>query len=439
MRSRHPRRLHRSAALVLLAFAGCAYGVVSGGRVNLRRAEQIYSDVQELRELNFNTEVPLMLMDRSQANLVLEREVTRHHDEADLQRSAEVGEVTGLYAAGTNLKTQTMRMLSSQVVGFYDPEDREMILVESKSPSGLWSEITGFFSHQDSTNEMLVAHELTHALQDQYFGVHAALDRITGNDDRRLALKAVAEGDAMLVGYGYIAGRVDAETIGTLRNNLEGMPKLFDLQSPDTPAALRDALIFQYTDGTRFVGEAYQRGGWNAVNALYRNPPLSTRQVLDPALYFGHPSPPLTITVAGWEPALQGWHEVAQNTYGELLLRVILTRGPGGQAQAGLARGWRGDRMAVLQNSGAFTVIWIVALSDDASAAAFASAYGGILEGIAIDGAPMPHHVDRRGASVLAILGPGAAQSAELAPAIWRASVIGAAAPASERPASRRS
>ncbi len=128
------------------------------------------------------------------------------------------------------------------------------------------------------------------------------------------------------------------------------MPKLFDLQSPDTPAALRDALIFQYTDGTRFVGEAYQRGGWNAVNALYRNPPLSTRQILDPALYFVHPSPPLTITVGGWAPALQGWHEIAENTYGELLLRVILTRGPGGQATAGLARGWRGDRMAVLQN-----------------------------------------------------------------------------------------
>ena len=50
------------------------------------------------------------------------------------------------------------------------------------------------------------------------------------------------------------------------------MPKMFDLQSPDTPAALRDSLIFQYTDGTRFVGEVYLHGGWNAVNALYREP-----------------------------------------------------------------------------------------------------------------------------------------------------------------------
>ncbi|HVA83661.1 MAG TPA: hypothetical protein VNF28_02060 [Candidatus Binataceae bacterium] len=410
--------------------------MVSGGRVNLHRAEQIYTDVQELRQLYFNTEVAMVLMDQAHANLVLEREVTQHHDEADLQRPAEVGMLTGLYAPGTNLKTQTMRVLSSQVVGFYDPQSQEMILVNGKSPRSLWSEITEFFTHQKPTSEMLVAHELTHALQDQYFGVHAALDRIVGDDDRRLALKAVTEGDAMLVSYGYISGRIDADTIGTLQTNLENMPKMFDLESPGTPAALRDALIFEYTDGTRFVGEAYRRGGWNAVNALYRNPPLSTRQILEPAFYFVHPSPPLRIAVGGWAPALEGWHEVAENTYGELLLRVILTRGPGGQTSAGLARGWRGDRMAVLQKDAALTVIWIVALSDDASAAAFASAYAGILDRIVTNGAAAPHHVELRGAAVLAIIGPGAAQSAELAPAIWRASVIGAAAPASAPPAS---
>ncbi len=408
--------------------------MVSGGQVNLRRAEQIYSDVQELRQLNFQTDVPLLLMDQGQANLVLEREVERHHDEAELQRAAIVGELTGLYDQGTDLKAQTMRVLSRQVVGFYDPQDREMILVKGKSQPSLWSEIKGFFTHKDSTREMLVAHELTHALQDQYFGVHAALDRITDNDDRRLALKSVAEGDATLVGYGYTTGLIDADTIHTLLTHLEKMPTLFDVQSPGTPAALRDSLIFQYTDGTRFVGEAYLRGGWKAVNALYRNPPLSTREILEPALYFSHSSP-LAITVGGWTRALMGWREVAEDTYGELLLRVILTRSPGDQAGAALARAWRGDRMTVLQNGGATTIIWIVVLSDYTSAAAFTQAYEGILDRTA----PAAHHVERRGAAVLAIIGPGAMQSAELAPAVWRASVIGAAASMPAAPAPPRS
>jgi hypothetical protein len=414
--------------LVLLAFAGCSYAVVSGGQVNLRQAERIYSDVQELRQLNFKTDVPLVLMDQNQANLVMEREVARHHDAAEFRRADEAGVLTGLYVPGIDLNAQTMRAPSSRVVAFYDPQDREMILVKGKSKASLWSELTGFFTHKDSTGEMLVAHELTHALQDQYFGVHAAVDRITNNDDRRLALKSVVEGDATLVGYGAISGLIDAETVATLLTHLQDMPRLFDVESPGTPEALRDALIFQYTDGTRFVGEVYQRGGWRAVNALYSNPPRSTREIINPALYFSH-STPLTITLGGWTPALKRWHEVAENTYGELLLRVILTRGSGGQAEAGLARGWRGDRMVVLQSGGATTVIWIVALSDDTSAAAFAQAYEGILEQIAASGAPAAHHVERRGSAVLAIIGPGARQSAELAPAVWRASRIGAAAP----------
>jgi hypothetical protein len=82
MRSRRPLRLHQGAALLALTFAGCAYAVVSGGQVNLRRAGQIYSDVQELRQLNFKTDVPLVLMDQGQANFVMESEFAGHHDEA---------------------------------------------------------------------------------------------------------------------------------------------------------------------------------------------------------------------------------------------------------------------------------------------------------------------------------------------------------------------
>lgn len=422
-------RFHRTAALLLLTFAGCAYTVVSGGRINLRRAEQIYSEVQELRQLNFKIEVPLVLMDQSQADRVMEREVARRHDAVELQHEAAIGALTGLYAPGTDLKAQTMQVLSSQVAGFYDPQDREMIVVKGKSGRGLWSRLTGFFTRSDPAGDMLLAHELTHALQGQYFDIHDALDKIVDNDDRYLALKSVAEGDATLVGYAYIHGYLDEDTIGTLLTHLEDMPELFDVQSPNTPAALRDSLIFQYTDGTRFVGQAYKLGGWNAVNALYRNPPRSTREVINPALYFDHPSPPLAITVAGWAPVLKGWYEIAENTYGELLLRVILSRNPSAQAQVPLAREWRGDRMAVLQQGGALTVVWIVALSSDTSAASFARVYEGILERLASITAAS-HYVERRGAAVLAIIGPGAVQSAELAPAVWRASVIRARAKA---------
>ena len=91
MRSPCPPRLHVTAALALLTFAGCTYAVVSGGQINLQHAERIYTDVQEVRQLNFKAEVPLVLMDQEQANRVLEREVARRYGEVELQRATEVG------------------------------------------------------------------------------------------------------------------------------------------------------------------------------------------------------------------------------------------------------------------------------------------------------------------------------------------------------------
>lgn len=429
MLRRHPPRLHRSAALVLLALSGCAYIAGSGGPLNLQKGDRIYSNVQELRQLNFDNAVPIMLMDPDQAHLLLEREVRHRYEHAELGRAAEVGAMTGLYATGTDLRASMMRVLSRRTTGFYDPQDREMIVIKRKS--GRWSRIAALFTGGDSTDDTQVAYELTHALQDQNFGVHQALARITDNSDRALALRSVVEGDAALVGYCYSSGRIDADSVRSLLGHIDDIPGLFGGQSPDTPAALHDSLIFQYTDGTRFAAETYQRGGWNAVNALYRDPPLSTREILEPALYFGHLSRPLGISVRGWAPALKGWSKVAENTYGELLLRVILTRNAGGTASAGPARGWRGDRMVVLEKNGAVTVIWIVAMNDDRNAADFARTYDGILGRLTGGGPPTAHYVERRGTAVLTIIGPGAAQATTLAPALWHASVIGvAAAPA---------
>jgi len=177
--------LRLGAAMALLALAGCTNAVVSGGRVNIQSAEAIYTDVQELRQLHFKADVPLVLMDRERAGFVMQREFESHHGPDELQRAAAVGELTGLYASPANLEQRTMREPDSRMVAFYDPQDREMILVKGKSETGLWPKIAGVFRRRDSTSEMVIAHELTHALQDQYFGAHTAIDRITDDDDRR--------------------------------------------------------------------------------------------------------------------------------------------------------------------------------------------------------------------------------------------------------------
>ncbi|HLK85941.1 MAG TPA: hypothetical protein VKT27_05485 [Candidatus Binataceae bacterium] len=420
MRLRLTGRLLLTAAIAAIALDGCAYGLVSGRQVDLQRAGRINSDVQELREHYFKTEVPIVVMDRAQAQLAMTRVVTGRRDSLAFKRAETVGVLTGLYPPGTDLQSQTIETLSGQALGFYDPENRRLVLLGPQPRPSLWSRIKAFFGGHDTRQEAVVARELTHALQDQYFDYSNALNRISDNEDRLLAFRAVVEGDAMLVAYGYTAGIIDGETVRELLANVDAL-KPFAFEAAAAPEALRDSLAFEYREGTRFVCETYLRGGWSAVNMLYRNPPRSTREVLEPALYFSHAAPPVTIVPAGWQQVLAGWREVGEDTYGELLLRAILARNGSAQA-AELARAWRGDRIAALQGAGQTTVVWIVVTSDAASATALAGAY----EPILARNAPAPHHVEHRGAAVLALIGPGALEWRALAPSIWRASAIGA-------------
>jgi hypothetical protein len=136
-----------------------------------------------------------------------------------------------------------------------------------------------------------------------------------------------------------------------------------------------------------------------------------------------HPAQSPPIKLAGWARVLRGWSEVAEDTYGEVLIRTILAARLDRSTAGELAHAWRNDRMAVLQNSGATSVIWVIVMNNQVQAASFARNYEGILRLTA----PAEHHLEWRGSAVLAIIGPAAVQSAELAPAIWRETRIGAA------------
>jgi hypothetical protein len=270
---------------------------------------------------------------------------------------------------------------------------------------------------------MVLAHELTHALQDQHFGVRKMLKAVKDNDDRSLALKAVLEGDATIAGVAYIAGHIDQPMVALVVAGLAKLPETVARQSPSAPLGIREPLFFQYTDGSRFVGEAWRRGGWAAVNALYRNPPQSTQQIMQPDLYFDHPSPPAQIDIRGYAGLMPGWKKVDDDTYGELLLRVILQRNlpPHAPALKALPR-WAGDRIITLKNGDALTLVWTIVFRDAGSAAQFADSYGRILGGLR--GEHNPWRIDVKSRALLVVIGPGAENFDRLAPAIWEASTI---------------
>jgi hypothetical protein len=409
------------AALVLLR--GCAYSLVNGNRVNSPQAAKIEAGIQNLRQLRFKQPVPLVVKTPDEAESMMEADMMRDYTDNQLKADAVAGALAGLFPAGLDLKAASLKLLKSQVAGFYDPHGKEMVLVKGGADLGVWNSAAQFMIQRDVVGEMLLAHELTHALQDQNFDLESSLDKVKNDDDRGLALKCVAEGDATISGFAYAMGRMDDSMADVLVNNLKQLPQALAADAPNTPEGLSAPLLFQYSDGVRFVGEAYRRGGWSAVDALYRNPPQSSHQILHPSLYFDSNAPSPRIELAGYDGIMSGWKKADDDTYGELLLRVILERNLGKQSnELGIASRWIADRMIILQEGRGVNVIWMLAFSDAQTASHFAVVYETLLDRLLGDSTP--HRIDARSNVVLVVIGAGADYFETLAPAIWNASAI---------------
>ena len=354
------------AVIALVLVWGCGYSLVNGGRVNSQQTGKIETGIQNVRQLRFKQPVPLVVKSRDDAEAMMEADLMRDYTDNQLKVDAVAGALTGLFPPGIDLKSASLKLLKSQVAGFYDPHGKEMVLVEDGADLGIWNSATQFMIQRDIVGEMLLAHELTHALQDQNFDLESRLDKVKDDDDRALALKAVAEGDATLGGFAYALGRMDDSAADALANHLKSLPQALAAEAPGTPEGLSAPLLFQYSEGVSFVAEAYRRGGWRAVDALYRNPPQSSHQILHPALYFDNATPQPRIELAGYDRIMSGWKKADDDTYGELLLRVILERNLGKQSnEIGLASRWTADRMIILQESRDVNVIWMLAFSDE--------------------------------------------------------------------------
>ena len=426
---RPQRAAYRAAILAgfALAAAGCAYALVNGGKVNDSKADQVEEGIQQLRQLKFKAPVPLVLETQDEAEAQMERELEREYTDDQIAADGAAGALVGLYPAGIDLKQQQLKLLRSQVIGFYDPHEHEMVLVEGAADIGFFDRAAEFMVQRDLVGEMILAHELTHALQDQNFDLGNRLEALKDDDDRGLALQAVAEGDATVAGMAYVAGSMNDAALDTITVQLDKLPKIFASETPGTPRGLGAPLLFQYSAGVRFVAEAYRRGGWTAVDALYAKPPESTHEIIHPEDYFDHPEPPLKISIGGYQPVMAAWKKVDETTYGELLLRVILERDidrhpAEDPARIKLARRWTGDRFVVLQDERAISVIGIIAFTDSGAAAQFAIAYASLLDRLLGSTA---HEIDYRDNAVLIVIGEAAHYMGVLGPSVWRASTIG--------------
>ena len=190
---------------------------------------------------------------------------------------------------------------------------------------------------------MVLAHELTHVLEDQAFEFD--LDVLAAGGDRALALSALIEGTASALMYRYVE-----EPLRAPRSCSPALAASAFQGTGDLPPFLTAQLVFPYTAGEAFVARLLRvgGGGWRLVDAAMRfRPPESTEQILHPAKYL-RLEEPRRVSLRGPVRALgEGWRPLTRSTFGEWQTQKLLARA-GGTGSARAAAGWGGDSYALL-------------------------------------------------------------------------------------------
>ncbi|MBP1689465.1 MAG: hypothetical protein H6Q34_38 [Deltaproteobacteria bacterium] len=423
-------------AIAFALLAGCGgYRLVRDGAVQAGAADKIKSKLVAIRGLGFRSPVPVVAVNAAEARGMLEREISHEFEPGELATIGRVYVALGLLPAGTDLEHAFLELYGSQLAGFYDPITRQMVLVNEALRTGFLTRVVETVIRRDLAGEMVLAHELTHALQDQHFGLDTGHADV-GEDDAQLAVRAVYEGDATLAGFATVLGKLRPGTAASLARKLERVQEQMARDYPDIPALIRETIVFQYVAGVNFVSWAYKNAGWEGVNALLARPPRSTEQILHPEKYFVHMENPVRVQLGALAPYLRGeWQLAEEATLGEFTIRLLAERYFDRARATEFAAGWDGDRLMALAQGQELALVWLTAWDSDRDATEFFSGWATVLAGrhpgaasksdtvIHLGGA-QPYYLERRGTKVLAIEGPLESDLPALADRIWRRSTF---------------
>lgn len=176
-------------------------------------------------------------------------------------------------------------LYESQVLAFYDAQTHTYFSIRQLPAAA--QELDG----GAMLEETVVVHELTHALQDQLFGIGEKDFALRADTDASLAYHALLEGEASLVMLAHVIEKGGADFDALVKQDAlvnafmaaAGADKSID---SSTPRYFAESLKFPYIDGLRFVIEAYRRGGWKELDRVHADPPRSSREILHPEDYF---------------------------------------------------------------------------------------------------------------------------------------------------------
>ena len=289
-------------------------------------------ETSELRELSILKNVKSGAQSRAEIERMIIRNLDSETTPAEMHAAEVVLKVFGLAPKEFAYRNFLIKLLTEQVAGYYDPKAQQFYLAD-------WIELEG--------QKPVMAHELTHALQDQHFNLKRFENWPKGDSDAELAAHALIEGDATLAMTLYMA-KNPLVALAFIRS-LGGQETATE-QFKQAPRALRESLLFPYEEGSAWATQLYKRGGWEMVSQAFTKLPQSTEQILHAEKYFSYEAPQ-KLTLPDFKVALgPTWKKVDYDVNGEwgyyLILDEFLNDAT---VSKQAAAGWAGDRFELYE------------------------------------------------------------------------------------------
>jgi hypothetical protein len=349
----------KRAASALLVFAAlvAAAPVARAQDENaaLQLAREVTPGVERAVGLRFRRTPNIQVRSREQVRGYLSRKLVEELPPAEMAAVQRTYLAFGLVPEGTDLRRLMLDLYSEQVAGFYDPDSSALFVVRGADPLVL---------------RLILAHELVHALQDQYMPLNAIL-KLRRQNDRQMAGQAVAEGQATLASIEAMAPGADlGDVLGdwnTVRELIRSQQSAMPVFA-SAPRIIQEGLLFPYLGGAEFMRNFNARRARSDEEPYGDRMPVSTAQVLHSDVYTARRMPERI----GFTPVPPSDSLVYDDDFGEFETRIALETWGASEATAiAAAAGWDGDRYQLLGTPAGAVVMWATAWATPGDASQF--------------------------------------------------------------------
>ncbi len=347
------------------------------------KVDEITPRVEEIRGLEFVRKVPAGVQTPEQFLEYARREFDEEIGEERFRAMSHAYILLGLVEPGTDLYEVFLQLLQDQVGGYYDPKTEAFYMISSYN--------------QGMLADIIMAHELTHALDDQHYDLDGMQKRVHGNADAEFAMRAVVEGSGtsvmtLYMARGVVAGWLDmSEGMDELQEMMEEQAEVLEV----APPYLVMTLALPYLLGNQLLTRSDSLMVASAttpapkdLDHAFREPPLSSEQVLHFEKYWDPEKrdDPVRLRLPDFSGELgEGWEKADEDVLGELGCYVLtepeLPNLASTQAQLTArwtneaASGWDGDLYQYYQGpGGAGLLLWASVWDSPREAAEFAAA-----------------------------------------------------------------